>query len=538
MSTLTAWLDLIAREGIELLLASSAACLLVLLLRLPVRRVFGARAAYALWWLLPAAMLAVLLPAPVAAPAALSVVAGAGSSGTVTLMPGTMEAEAAWLDIKLLLGLLWALGALAATSLLVARQRRFQRALGRIEPLHDGLWKAEARDGLPAVVGLRPRIVLPSDFEQRYAPDQQALVVAHERVHARRGDTVWNLLFALLCAWQWFNPLLRIAQRAFRLDQELACDARVLAEHPQAWRSYGQALLDHPSFSPAAPLGCPAFGTHPLKERITMLTRPLPSLNRIATGFTLSLGLGLAFAGLAWAQQAPRAAEAAIELPRPQPMVLSEPPAGDNTEVTYRDMQPPRYPAESLRLREQGEVLVEVEVAADGTPVELAVHLGSGSEHLDRAALDAVAQWRFHPAKRDGRPVSSRILTPIRFSLDDGSAATTAPDSPASYARLSPPDYPASAKAAGLEGTALLRVGIDTDGRVLTVDIEASTGAASLDEAAAKAVEGWTFNPARRGEEAVRSQVLVPVQFLAADSSRSPYEAPAGALDTITLRAQ
>ena len=140
MSALPAWLDLLAREGVELLLASSAACLLVLLLRLPVRRAFGARVAYALWWLLPAAMLAVLLPAPVAAPAGLSVVAGTGSSGTVPLMAGTMQAEAAWLDIKLLLGLLWALGALAATGLLAARQRRFERALGRIEPLHDGLW--------------------------------------------------------------------------------------------------------------------------------------------------------------------------------------------------------------------------------------------------------------------------------------------------------------------------------------------------------------------------------------------------------------
>ena len=47
----------------ETTLATSAAVLLVLLLRGPVRRGFGAGAAYALWWLVPAALVAVLLPA-------------------------------------------------------------------------------------------------------------------------------------------------------------------------------------------------------------------------------------------------------------------------------------------------------------------------------------------------------------------------------------------------------------------------------------------------------------------------------------------
>src|SRR6185369_9643048 len=47
-------------------LASSAAILLVLLLRKPMRTHFGAHTAYALWLLVPLAAAVALLPAPVA----------------------------------------------------------------------------------------------------------------------------------------------------------------------------------------------------------------------------------------------------------------------------------------------------------------------------------------------------------------------------------------------------------------------------------------------------------------------------------------
>jgi beta-lactamase regulating signal transducer with metallopeptidase domain len=307
MSGSAAVLTALANEALELSLATSAACLVVLFVRRPVRSLFGARVAYALWWLLPVALVSVLLPAAPIAAAALEL--GRASAGPGVPMAFTADTTAtaftlAWLGP--FLATLWLTGCCVALLRLTLQQRRFRRALGRLEPLPDALWRASAKDGLPAVVGLRARIVLPADFEHRYAPPQQALVLAHERVHVRRGDVYCNLGFALLCALQWFNPLLQLAQRAYRLDQELACDACVLALHPHSRCSYGEALLGSSSVSPAAPLGCPAFGTHPLKERITMLTRPLPSLNRRLTGLALSIALGLGFAGIAWSQQTPR----------------------------------------------------------------------------------------------------------------------------------------------------------------------------------------------------------------------------------------
>ena len=57
-------------------LASSAACVLVLLLRTPVRRHVSAGAAYGLWAMVPLAALAVLLPAPRTVVVAEAVAAG------------------------------------------------------------------------------------------------------------------------------------------------------------------------------------------------------------------------------------------------------------------------------------------------------------------------------------------------------------------------------------------------------------------------------------------------------------------------------
>ncbi len=102
----------------------------------------------------------------------------------------------------------------------------------------EGLPLAESRgvDGPVAIGLLRPRIVLPYDFLSRYTSQEQALALHHEWIHHRRGDLWWNLVALALLALHWFNPVAWIAFRAFRADQELACDAAVLAGAPAELR--------------------------------------------------------------------------------------------------------------------------------------------------------------------------------------------------------------------------------------------------------------------------------------------------------------
>jgi len=75
------------------------------------------------------------------------------------------------------------------------------------------------------------------------------------------------------------------------------------------------------------------------------------------------------------------------------------------------------------------------------------------------------------------------------------------------------PRYPESARRAGVQGVAMLRVRVLESGRVGDVIVEQSAGFRDLDFAAVDAVKKWLFEPARRGKEPVSVWVLLPVKF-------------------------
>src|SRR5690606_23093982 len=96
---------------------------------------------------------------------------------------------------------------------------------------------------------------------------------------------------------------LHAAARRFRHDQELACDQRVIARHPQSRRSYGEAMFKTQLAAGPLPLGCHWGYGHPLKERIAMLKQPIPTRARVLTGSALMLALSLGVGLTAWATQ-------------------------------------------------------------------------------------------------------------------------------------------------------------------------------------------------------------------------------------------
>jgi TonB family protein len=90
------------------------------------------------------------------------------------------------------------------------------------------------------------------------------------------------------------------------------------------------------------------------------------------------------------------------------------------------------YPETARVAGQQAEVTVLVTVGADGTVTEASVAEGTGPP-FDDAALAAVRQWRFKPARRGRDAIQSRIRIPFRFALP--SAAAPAP-------RVVPPPSP------------------------------------------------------------------------------------------------
>jgi protein TonB len=125
----------------------------------------------------------------------------------------------------------------------------------------------------------------------------------------------------------------------------------------------------------------------------------------------------------------PAAPAFTVPAPAPRPVEAS-PASGERARVAavavtppavgaaYLRNPPPAYPAAARRNGIQGTVMLRVEVARDGLPARVEVQKGSGSAHLDNAALEAVKAWRFTPARRGTEAVEGVVTFPIVFRLE------------------------------------------------------------------------------------------------------------------------
>lgn len=82
----------------------------------------------------------------------------------------------------------------------------------------------------------------------------------------------------------------------------------------------------------------------------------------------------------------------------------------------------PVYPDAALRQRVRGEVVLRVLVSETGAPVEAHVTKGVRAD-IDAAAVAAAMQWRFAPARKNGKPV--RTDATVRFAFEGVQFART-----------------------------------------------------------------------------------------------------------------
>lgn len=281
---------------VDALIASTLLMGAVLIARGPVRRAFGPQCAYALWALPLLRFFLPSLPAGWWRAAAATPVTRAGETITVLIIePARAVAAAplppAWLGPGLALA--WAAGAAAFLVFHLVRHRRFcRRLLTGAEPVEQGAGEiggvivlASAAAPGPLAFGVwRRYVAFPRDFAERYDAEERALALAHELGHHARRDLLANWAALAVLALHWFNPLAWRAFHAFRADQELANDARVLAgRSPEARHAYGRAIVKA-AHGGSVSAACHLHTIADLKGRLRMLTTSRASRRRLAAG--------------------------------------------------------------------------------------------------------------------------------------------------------------------------------------------------------------------------------------------------------------
>jgi len=237
--------------------AVSLLIVLVLIVRRPFARMFGARAAYALW-LLP--FIRLVMP-EVTIPRIFPQFANSPAPETslpsdIVLTPemiATLQTDPTFMSqvepymLPAALGI-WALGAIGFFLFhWVAQASLMDRLTYESEPasvLRNEVISAAQAVGLkrvpqvrisdekagPLVAGfLRPIVILPDNFMTAFSPQQRYYALMHEFMHVKRGDVGMALIWLAFRAVNWPNPLVHYAAKHFRSDQEAACDASVLS---------------------------------------------------------------------------------------------------------------------------------------------------------------------------------------------------------------------------------------------------------------------------------------------------------------------
>lgn len=300
---------------VETLVATTLLMGVVLLIRGPMSRAFGARAAFALWFapLLRAILPPVPVPVPVAAP-----------MPEVWIEVGTMAATAAQvvppapIPLNYLLLALWIGGAVSflawqviAYHFFLARALRGAKRLAQPASYGAMVLVSPYVTG-PAATGLLVRrIFVPMSFEHHLTPEEQRLALAHEALHHRRGDLWASAAAVILLAMHWFNPIAYLAHRAFRRDLEAACDATLLRQCGAAVRErYARTILRCVA-QPMPQPSCALTHIDELKGRLDMLNLDHGRIRRL-TGNSLAAAFagGSLLLGLpALAEEAPSARE-------------------------------------------------------------------------------------------------------------------------------------------------------------------------------------------------------------------------------------
>lgn len=110
-------------------------------------------------------------------------------------------------------------------------------------------------------------------------------------------------------------------------------------------------------------------------------------------------------------------------------------------------------------------------------------------------------------------PTAGPEKAPVAFTPPQADTVVL-PSNDADYLQNPPPAYPRMSRRLGEQGTVVLNVLINTEGRAEKAELQTSSGYPRLDEAALAAIVRWRFVPGRRNGVAQAMWFKVPLRFV------------------------
>ena len=440
------------------------------------------------------------------------------------------------------------------------------REVGSLGEARDMKVYAKASLRSPLLVGIvKPRLYLPSHWSS-WSSEELRGVVAHELAHRDNRD-IWVLIFqgiamALFC----INPLVWLLNRRLTFLRELRCDEAVLRETNLTPAEYGRLLFGFVDRRPAlSALYFNERGTA-LKKRLEyVLNFKEDNVKRSRWQLAIPILIGLAIVPFS-IREAYTHDENDLEVielvedekkPEPTPEQPTTPPASgdaDSSEVfEYKEVEvkphplnlaTPVYPQEAKKKKIEGVLTLRFMVNVDGSVSDVkvpktAIYVdGSVSDVRDltpemmgdifrQEAIDAALQFRFRPAKHNGKAVPVWMVMPIEFRLPKQQTPLPASgdvdsskvmqfdqvDTEPALIQSVPPEYPYKARKAGLTGKVFLKFIVNVDGSVSDVSVLGTIGSEAFHQAAIDAISQFRFKPGTLNGKVVPVWMTQPITF-------------------------
>jgi len=434
----------------------------------------------------------------------------------VTVAAGSPARAVPWSVI--FLGV-WTAGTLLLLARILQAQFRASRLIANAAPFRPGAAICTETD-VPLVAGLlRPVILLPEDAAD-WSEDRLELVIRHESAHAGRKDTVSQLVGDVACALYWPLPWVWLAARKLRTEAELACDDGVLNSGRRA-SDYAGHLIDIVrglSGRERIPQGgIPMARLNQLELRLqSMLAHNVNrraatprSLLAAAAGAVLLLipvsALDMpAFAAIDGINGTVKDASGGTV---PKAKVTVQFTSSSRREVSYTNdvgeftLAPLPDGVYDVSVAKPGFALllvrgIEIDKGAS-TPLVLVLQTGKVTESLTVSAQGPAAQ---------AAPAPGAGGMPTRIKVGGNVQAVK-------LVKMVRPAYPPECKAAGVQGSVMMRAVIGKDGTILNLEQVNELVDRRLVDAAMEAVRQWQYQPTLLNGNPVEVITEIDVNF-------------------------